>query len=361
MKLCVPWIPRHQPVARGYFTATVLLVVAVAGSGCLGKGSNFSSPTTSHTNLRPPSTAIIAPTQAMLSHPSPYYHPRNSFSPPIYSQLLALPVNITPLVSPSSPGEGVWNPIGQGSPQGHGVFETFLRPTPTSSPIALAWIDQSAVRTVLYAGTSQPSGNWPPQGYITQLDLSNLVAAFNSGFQLNVSGGGWYENGSYASPLIAGKASLVFYKNGTLNIGAWGSDITLDPSVVAVRQNLDLLVEGDHVTAQASIDPLVTWGYSLGQRLFTWRSGIGIDSNGNLLWAGGPGLSPQLLGEILLRAGAIRAMELDINPDWVSFTTFNPSVGGPPTGTNLLATMYFPPDHYLMPFWRDFIAVVLRG
>jgi hypothetical protein len=68
-----------------------------------------------------------------------------------------------------------------------------------------------------------------------------------------------------------------------------------------------------------------------------------------------------LLARLLVAAGSIRAMELDINPEWVSFSTFSHvggvAGGGLLTGTNLLGAMYFAPSHYLQPFSRDFFAV----
>ena len=36
------------------------------------------------------------------------------------------------------------------------------------------------------------------------------------------------------------------------------------------------------------------------------------------MWAGGEGISVRALAEALLAAGAVRAIELDINPFWVA-------------------------------------------
>ena len=75
-------------------------------------------------------------------------------------------------------------------------------------------------------------------------------------------------------------------------------------------------------------------------------------------------LDPALLARLLVAGGAVRAMELDINPEWVSFSTFahagGTAGGGLVTGANLLSGMYFPPGHYLQPFSRDFFAVFAR-
>ena len=74
-----------------------------------------------------------------------------------------------------------------------------------------------------------------------------------------------------------------------------------------------------------------------------------------------PTSTPPSLARLLVAAGAVRAMELDINPEWVSFSTFAHAGGmagqGVVGGANLLAGMYFQPSHYLQPFSRDFFAV----
>ena len=64
-----------------------------------------------------------------------------------------------------------------------------------------------------------------------------------------------------------------------------------------------------------------------------WRSGLGVTADGALVYVGGPGLDIADLANILVRAGAVRAMELDINTDWVNYSTYQPSTpdgGGDP-------------------------------
>ena len=57
-------------------------------------------------------------------------------------------------------------------------------------------------------------------------------------------------------------------------------------------------------------------------------------------------------------AGAVRAMQLDINAYWVTFITYaQPGAGAP---TSLLPTMTRGPERYLTPDDRDFLAVYLR-
>ena len=61
------------------------------------------------------------------------------------------------------------------------------------------------------------------------------------------------------------------------------------------------------------------------------------------------------LAQILIRAGAVRAMELDINSYWVSFISYGSR--GP---ANLLPDMQRSSDRYLTTSDRDFLAVYRR-
>ena len=83
-----------------------------------------------------------------------------------------------------------------------------------------------------------------------------------------------------------------------------------------------------------------SWGATLGAVRYTARSGIGIDAAGDLLYSGGPGLDAQSLAHVLIQAGAVRAMELDINPQWVSFSYYT----SPGSGTDLLAKYALRPE-----------------
>ena len=72
----------------------------------------------------------------------------------------------------------------------------------------------------------------------------------------------------------------------------------------------------------------------------------------------GPALSVPTLADLLQRAGAVRAMELDINQQWVSYMTYDSSQN-PPVSTKLLdftrtGQRYFSTEE------RDFVAVYSR-
>jgi hypothetical protein len=88
-----------------------------------------------------------------------------------------------------------------------------------------------------------------------------------------------------------------------------------------------------------------------------WRTGVGIDARGNLIYAAADGQTVISLAKILQHAGAVRAMEFDINPYWHTLITYTHSPGLVPTmvGPNPNQSA----DRYLVSDDRDFFAVYL--
>ena len=103
--------------------------------------------------------------------------------------------------------------------------------------------------------------------------------------------------------------------------------------VAAVRQNLKLIV--DHGQVPDSVDSNVEagWGYTLGGGYYVWRSGIGITSDGRVIFVYGPALDVRQLATLLQHAGAVEGMQLDINPFWTTYRVLpgrRPAVGPHP-------------------------------
>jgi hypothetical protein len=276
---------------------------------------------------------------------------------------LAVPPPIRTLVSPALASEGLWQPVvGDRLAGGYPIYTTELRPEPGYPAAGIAWMNSAAIRLSLYAGTAQPYGTWAEQGAVAGAQLPTLLAAFNSGFKIYDYHTGWYDKGRTAMALQAGAASLVIFANGTATVADWGRDVTARSNVLAVRQNLALLV--DHGRPAPNVTAPSQWGEVLGGGASTWRSGVGVTAAADLVYAGGPELTPYALARLLIAAGAVRGMELDINPHWVSYSTYTHAGGmaggGIIAGANLLAAMSLPPGHYLQPFSRDFFAVFAR-
>ena len=135
----------------------------------------------------------------------------------------------------------------------------------------------------------------------------------------------------------------------------------MTPDVVGVRQNLVLLVDNGQVVPAVDSSDNNLWGVTVDNRYFVWRSGVGITADGNIVYAMGPALSVRTLAELLHRAGAVRAMELDINTEWVSFMTYD-SIRDPinPPATKLLPEFRQNGGRYFNTDERDFVAVYSR-
>jgi len=272
------------------------------------------------------------------------------------------------VVSPASPplaGEGRWTAVA--GPDGTPVLErTFVRPDAvhTSEVVGIVRIRRAAAALHLFPGMREPGGQVPEPSAVPSAMRPRLVAAFNSGFRMNDSRGGFYEDAVAVAPLVDGAASVVLHTDGTADVGAWGRDVGPGADVVAVRQNLVLLVDGGRPVAGLDAPSRGLggdrWGSTLGNAVLVWRSGLGETADGDLVYVAGPALSAGSLADLLVRAGAVRAMELDINADWTTFNLFHASADGSPVGEKLLPTMKRPPDRYLLPDSRDFFAVTAR-
>jgi hypothetical protein len=277
------------------------------------------------------------------------------------------PTPITPIASPAVAGEGRWRPEGRAVDGVFAIYETYMRPDAvhTSVVTGVAWMDTKLLGATLYSGGIIPGGGpWHNSAPLSPAAATTLDAAFNSGFLMSNANGGYYAEGKTAVPLRTGAASLVIYEDGTATVAQWGRDATMDSTVASVRQNLDLLVDDGRPAAGLNVYDTSKWGFTLGNRVYVWRSGLGVTADGALVYVGGPDLNITDLADVLVRAGAVRAMELDINTDWVNFATFSPvppAVASPTNGTDLLPDMSASPQRYFQSWWgRDFITMSVR-
>jgi hypothetical protein len=270
------------------------------------------------------------------------------------------PTDVAPFASGTLSGEGAWLDVGRSK---GAVCFAYLRPDAvhTSVIVGVAWMNMSVLAATLHNGTSVPGGGpWRAGPTISPLDYGRVTAAFNSGFTLASSLGGYFTEGRTVRSLVNGRASLVIYADGHVDVGMWGRDDQLGTNVASVRQNLDLLVDGGQLVAGLSDANSSQWGATLGNRIYTWRSGVGIDAHHNLIYVAGPGLNVATLAAVLQHAGCVRAMELDINPEWVSLMTYTGSPPATITPTKLLSNMQRPSDRYLHSNTRDFIELDAR-
>jgi hypothetical protein len=280
----------------------------------------------------------------------------------IASPVATGPANLQALGTPL-PGEGVWIPGAKTADKRVADYTTYLRADPQHASViaGIAMLDQGVVSTQLFAGTKEPGGSgWPGGAEVPQPLRSSLLATFNSGFKLADTSGGFYLDGRVAKPLQDGVASLVIDRSGAVSVAQWGRDVTMNPNIVAVRQNLELVVDNGKPVPGLSGNPAGQWGSASSQFQYTWRSGIGTDSAGHLVYVGGAQMTLTTLADVMARAGIVRGMELDIHTGMVSFNTYRPDQPGS-APAKLLPSMPGQADRYLTPDQRDFFAVTLRA
>jgi hypothetical protein len=269
------------------------------------------------------------------------------------------PARVPALLRPALAGEGVWHGTRPGLGASPPVLVTTLRDQPEYPRVvaALAWIDTGRTRLTLNPGRLEPSVPIPRGSMdVPQVNRAKLLATFNSGFKLADDNGGFVLRGRTYAAMHDGQGTLVGYTNGSVNVVDWGYGSTAPPSVSFARQNLPLIVDEGRPNPSLANDS--EWGATVGNAILVWRSAIGVDRRGNLIYAAGEDQTVSSLARALIRAGAVRAMELDINSYWVSFITYG--AAGAEDPKDLLSSMERSDMRYLEPDDRDFFAVYSR-
>ncbi len=200
--------------------------------------------------IRKPKTVATTPAAASVAHLPP-------------------PAPITPLAPPPIAGEGQWSPAGRLVDGVPALYETMIRPSAihTSYVVGVAWMDPMLLKATLYSGSQIPGGGpYTHTAPISPTDSTSLVAAFNAGFLMSDANGGYYTEDKTIIPLRTGAASFVVYKDGSSALGQWGSDVSMTPSVVSVRQNLDLLVDNGQIVPAAYPPEFLAVGRDAGWR-----------------------------------------------------------------------------------------------
>jgi hypothetical protein len=269
------------------------------------------------------------------------------------------PAAVAAILQPALPGEGVWHATRQSLEREPPVLVTALRDQPEYPRVyaGLAWIDTARTSITLNPGRMEPSVELPRGA--TEVPVASrpaLLATFNSGFKLSDSKGGFVLGGHTYAAMRDGQGTIVGYANGQVDVIDWTYGATAPANVSFARQNLPLIV--DERRLSPGIENTSEWGATVGNAVLVWRSAVGVDSYGNLIYAAGEDQSVKSIAEALIRAGAVRAMELDINSFWTSFITYGAPGAAEPK--NLVPDMERAATRYLEPDDRDFFAVYER-
>lgn len=226
--------------------------------------------------------------------------------------------------------------------------------------VTLVRMNQTVVHLALHAGSVDPGGTgWHYGDAVAGREIHHLILGFNGGFKFSTGSGGFVSFGRVGVPLSAGSGSIVTYRNGTTQIGAWQSGVPARGLAIAsVRQNLHLLI--DHGVPDSSVASCgaACWGATIGNQAAVARSALGIRADGQLVWAAGEGLTVGELADGMIAAGVQRAVQLDINPDWVAGYLYVHHPAAPPTPVPVVPGQYGIYGHLLAPYSRDFFTVL---
>jgi hypothetical protein len=219
----------------------------------------------------------------------------------------------------------------------------------------VAWINTATTGVALFPGYKGPGPTTKPRGpeMVPLKSRARLLATFNSGFYESDAAAGFYTHDILYFPMRKGIATLVRYKNGSVDIVSWTGGVRPDSSVVMARQNLSLMINGSEPTNATLNNSL--WGLTLHGAPAVWRTALAIDAGGNLMYVAAPEQTARSLAILLTKIHAVRAMQLDINPAWPIFVTYaNRGAAGPalfvPNSSQI-------PNRFLYPSTKDFFAV----
>jgi hypothetical protein len=267
------------------------------------------------------------------------------------------------ILTPALAGEGEWSADALPGPTAASwpapLVKTFLRPDPARpyAVVTLVAIDLRQVRLHVVDGTSEPASGGPGVVPAASQQDGVLLAAFNGGYKAADGHYGLMTGGRTYLPPQPGAATLALYADGTVALGAWGTPAIPTQGLIAYRQNGDALIADGVINPSTRTDGYA-WGAPILANIYTWRSALAMTSSGVLIYAAGNAVSANTLARALLDAGAVSAMQLDINPTWVRFDTYSQaSSGGSLVAHKLRADMYGGPTQFLTPYPRDFMYI----
>ncbi len=247
--------------------------------------SSHAAPKASH---RPP----VKPAPAAAAPAAPPAPPPDHLSPP--------PTVESPVDNPLK-NEGVWQPVAAAVGGVPAIYAKRVRADDvhTSVLASMMWIDTQLTKAMFVPGYIEPGGPSPSNGALPKALDPRVLANVNGAFRLQDTHAGYYFQGRTIRPLVKGRASTVLKDDGSIAVGSWGRDVRMSADVVAVRQNLDLVVDG----GRSQVGRRFCWGATTHGETFAWRSAIGERSDGSIVYIGSPGLSAAGMADTLVRGG----------------------------------------------------------
>lgn len=247
-------------------------------------------------------------------------------------QLLRLE-SIRPLyTSPGMPGEGVWQSADTprdmaGTPV---IYTTFYRPSVEfpNATVYMMVVDTSKASMRYYVGSQEP-GAALASSEVEPAVRTRVLAVTNAMWmQRHSMGAGAIYRGKFIYPMVDGMATLIVYKDGSIDIQEWSSDIPL--KLVRDARQLRHLIVKNGMVVKAIVregrleDSEIGLGFLLGRGgknyegenhwYVAHRSAFGIRKDGNLVFAIGHHIGSRDMAKALVLAGCERGIHADANP-----------------------------------------------
>ncbi len=239
--------------------------------------------------------------------------------PPLYS-------------SPKLEGEGIW--VSQDTPSTSDgiplIHKTVYRPSIEfpNAVVYMAAFDMSRIKVRLFIGQTEP-GIYQVSDTSSRESLSRIVAITNAMWmQQHARGAGAIFRGQIVYPMVPGMATLVIYKDDSVDVLEWSNDIPVS-SIKDARQLRHLIVRDGKVVNQVLKNGRITDSeLGLGGFLIDndgrstmnnefWflanRTAFGVRDDGNLVFAMGHHVGTKDLAKALVLAGCKRAIHGDAN------------------------------------------------
>jgi hypothetical protein len=238
------------------------------------------------------------------------------------------------------------------------------------SRVLLVAMDTRQLDLDMEAGVEDPKPlTGPPGAGRVPRDPSiytRIAATFNGGFKTEHGNYGMMLKRRVLLPPVAGAATVIALKDGTVGLGSWGNTSKVsgikgisDTSILSLRQNLEALVDEGVVNPGGRS----LWGFTLPDSgMQTERSGLCVTEAGHLIYAWGDDVSAITLGKGMQMAGCKYGIHLDMNPHHtgLAFTNIVEIKGKNYKAQLLTKQMEIAPDRYIEYAPKDFFYMLMR-
>ncbi|MEW6351137.1 MAG: phosphodiester glycosidase family protein [Thermodesulfobacteriota bacterium] len=243
------------------------------------------------------------------------------------------PRPIAPLyTSPALEGEGVWSPEGmpEDAQEKPLLYRTVYRPSAEfpNSVVHMVVFDMKRIKVRFFVGQTEPGVYHISEPSIRE-DNSKIVAVTNAMWmQRHAKGAGAIFRGQEVYPMVNGMATLVVYRDDSIDILEWTDDIPRH-LIKDARQLRHLIVKNGRVVEEVAKGNKVqdaeiglggflvdNNGVSTMRNKFWFlanRTAFGIREDGNLVFAMAHHCGTKDLAKALVLAGCKRAIHADAN------------------------------------------------